>query len=128
MDGWNVSKKVGVLDPSAKQLPSWKIHQYPEIPTNPKVCLNLILFCVVKVGYGLPWRVLFYWLLRLIWFCQETEGCPKGQVRIIYSGGKSSQGGMSILTSIFFSMSGLHSLKLIGSHLGRRPGPKRKLI
>jgi len=29
----------------------------------------------------------------LVW--EETEGCPKGQVRIIYSGGKSSQGGMS---------------------------------
>ncbi|CAK9109105.1 unnamed protein product [Durusdinium trenchii] len=29
----------------------------------------------------------------LVW--EETEGCPKGQVRIIYSGGKSSKHGMS---------------------------------
>ena len=31
-----------------------KIHQYPEIPTNPKVCLNLMLFLCCQGGIWTP--------------------------------------------------------------------------
>lgn len=66
------------------------IFRFPQWPLD--------LFKELLVDRKLRWFPLKRQKSVLVW--EETKGCPKGQVRIVYSGGKSNQNGMSASSAL----------------------------